>query len=68
MHWFYWYAKRAKQILKSDRPLVPSGSNKQVVTSLREVAANKVYFDVMSHKCRSNNKSLRISINRPVSV
>lgn len=34
-------AKRAKQLLKGARPLVES-DNKEIVTSLREVAANKV--------------------------
>ena len=39
-------AKRAKQLIKGDRPVIPTGDNKQVVSSLREVAANRVYFDV----------------------
>ena len=34
-------AKRAKQLLKGARPLVDS-DNKEIVTSLREVAADKV--------------------------
>jgi DNA-directed RNA polymerase subunit omega len=34
-------ARRAKQLLKGARPLVES-SNKEIVTSLREVAADKV--------------------------
>lgn len=36
--------KRAKQILKGHASLVDS-KNKPVVTSLREVAAGKVFFD-----------------------
>jgi len=34
-------ARRAKQLLKGSRPLVES-ENKEVVTSLREIAASKV--------------------------
>jgi DNA-directed RNA polymerase subunit omega len=34
-------AKRAKQLLKGSRPLV-SSENKDIVTSLREIAAGKV--------------------------
>jgi len=34
-------ARRAKQLLKGARPLVES-DNKEVVTALREIAANKV--------------------------
>jgi DNA-directed RNA polymerase subunit omega len=34
-------ARRAKQLLKGARPLVES-SNKEIVTSLREIAADKV--------------------------
>lgn len=35
-------ARRAKQLLKGARPLVES-HNKEVVTSLREIAAGKVH-------------------------
>jgi DNA-directed RNA polymerase subunit omega len=37
-------AKRAKQLVKGARPLVRS-SNRDVVTSLREIAAGEVYFE-----------------------
>ncbi len=37
-------AKRAKQLLKGGRPLVDS-DNKEVVTSLREIAAGKVILE-----------------------
>ncbi|MGD0487480.1 MAG: DNA-directed RNA polymerase subunit omega [Syntrophorhabdales bacterium] len=37
-------AKRAKQLVKGSRPLVKS-SNREVVTSLREIAAGEVYFE-----------------------
>jgi DNA-directed RNA polymerase subunit omega len=37
-------AKRAKQLLKGARPLVDS-NNKEVVTSLREIAAGKVILE-----------------------
>lgn len=36
-------SKRVKQLLKGDTPLVPS-KNKYVVTALREVASEKVFF------------------------
>ncbi len=34
-------ARRAKQLLKGDRPLIES-DNKEVVTALREIAAGRV--------------------------
>lgn len=37
-------AKRAKQLIKGTKPLVKS-NNKEIVTSLREIAEHKVYFD-----------------------
>lgn len=41
-------AQRAKQLLKGARPLVES-DNKELVTSLREVAAGKVQFEKPQH-------------------
>lgn len=37
-------AKRAKQLLKGAKPLVRS-TNREVVTALREIADNFVYFE-----------------------
>jgi DNA-directed RNA polymerase subunit omega len=37
-------SKRAKQLIKGARPLVRS-ANRDVVTSLREIAAGEVYFE-----------------------
>lgn len=37
-------AKRAKQLLKGSNPLVRS-TNREVVTALREIADNLVYFE-----------------------
>lgn len=37
-------ARRAKQLLKGDRPLVES-DNKEIVTALREIAAGKVTIE-----------------------
>ena len=37
-------AKRAKQLVKGSRPTIKS-SNREVVTSLREIAAGEVYFE-----------------------
>ena len=39
-------SKRAKQLLKGIPSVVPHKSNKYIVTSLREVASGKVYFDI----------------------
>jgi DNA-directed RNA polymerase subunit omega len=38
-------AKRSKQLMKGIQSVVQGRGNKNVVTSLREVAAGKVYFD-----------------------
>ena len=38
-------SKRVKQLLRGDEPLI-STKNKYVVTSLREVAAGKVFFSL----------------------
>jgi DNA-directed RNA polymerase subunit omega len=37
-------AKRAKQLAKGAKPLVKS-TNRDVVTALREIAANLIYFE-----------------------
>jgi len=37
-------AKRAKQLLKGSKPLVKS-TNREIVTALREIADNLVYFE-----------------------
>lgn len=37
-------AKRAKQLIKGSKPLVKS-SNKEIVTALREIADDLVYFE-----------------------
>ena len=38
-------SKRAKQLLKGDRPVITKVKNKFVVTALREVAGDHVKFD-----------------------
>ena len=38
-------AIRAKQLMRGARPLIPAGENKQVVSSLREIAAGLVKPD-----------------------
>jgi DNA-directed RNA polymerase subunit omega len=40
-------ARRAKQLIKGEKPLVRSG-NREIVTSLREIADNLVYFEKKS--------------------
>jgi len=37
-------SKRARQLLKESEPLIESRNNREVVTSLREIAAGKVTF------------------------
>lgn len=39
-------SKRAKQLLKGSQATLGSKNNKNVVVSLREVAAGNVYFDI----------------------
>ncbi|HEY6872621.1 MAG TPA: DNA-directed RNA polymerase subunit omega [Geobacteraceae bacterium] len=46
-------AKRVKQLYKGARPLIENkGDNKNVVLSLREIAAGKVNYDLISRKSR----------------
>ena len=37
-------SKRAKQLLQGSEPLLESVKNKEIVTSLREIAAEKVWI------------------------
>jgi DNA-directed RNA polymerase subunit omega len=39
-------SKRAKQIMRGSKSLVSVKDNKAIVTSLREVAAGKVWYEV----------------------
>lgn len=39
-------AKRAKQLLRGVPAVLPMKNNKYIVTSLREVAEGKVYYDL----------------------
>ena len=44
-------AKRAKQLYKGAEPLIENKSaNKKIVVSLREIAANKVEFEIPTKK------------------
>ena len=44
-------AKRAKQLYKGSDPLIENKSgNKKIVVALREIAANKVEFDIPTKK------------------
>jgi DNA-directed RNA polymerase subunit omega len=46
-------AKRVKQLYKGARPLIENRAvNKNVVISLREIAAGKVAFELTSRKSR----------------
>ena len=38
-------ARRARQLMKGAEPVVDSPKNKELVTSLREIAAGRVTFD-----------------------
>ena len=39
-------SKRTKQLMRGSKPVVSARDNKSIVTSLREVAAGKVWYDV----------------------
>ncbi len=56
-------SKRAKQLLKGVTPVVALKNNKYVVTSLREVALGKVYFDTDSGQ-GSAEKQIEYDLNR----
>ena len=46
-------AKRVKQLYKGAKPLIENrAANKNVVISLREIAAGKVSFELSSRKSR----------------
>lgn len=46
-------SKRVKQLYKGARPLIENkGGNKNVVLSLREIAAGKVNFEIASRRAR----------------
>ncbi len=39
-------SKRTKQLMRGSKSMVPTKDNKAIVTSLREVAAGKVWYDI----------------------
>ena len=46
-------AKRAKQLYKGAEPLIENKSgNKKIVVSLREIAANRVEFEIPTKKSK----------------
>ncbi|HEX5773898.1 MAG TPA: DNA-directed RNA polymerase subunit omega [Geomobilimonas sp.] len=45
-------SKRVKQLYKGAKPLIDNSSNKNVVLSLREIAAGKVSYEITSRKSR----------------
>ncbi|WP_243374483.1 DNA-directed RNA polymerase subunit omega [Geotalea sp. SG265] len=46
-------SKRVKQLFKGAKPLIDNrAANKNVVVSLREIAAGKVNFEIASRKSR----------------
>ncbi|ACM20498.1 DNA-directed RNA polymerase, omega subunit [Geotalea daltonii FRC-32] len=46
-------SKRVKQLFKGAKPLIDNrAANKNVVVSLREIAAGKVNFEISSRKSR----------------
>lgn len=46
-------SKRVKQLYKGSKPLIENkGNNKNVVIALREVAARKVQYEMISRKNR----------------
>ena len=56
-------AKRAKQLLKGVQPVLPMKNNKYIVTSLREVASGKVYYD-SEMGTAAQNKQVEADLNR----
>jgi DNA-directed RNA polymerase subunit omega len=56
-------AKRAKQLLKGVQPVLPMKNNKYIVTSLREVAEGKVYYDT-EMALELQNKQVEADLNR----
>jgi DNA-directed RNA polymerase subunit omega len=46
-------SKRVKQLYKGAKPLVDTRNNRQVVTSLREIAAGKVSFELSKKQQRA---------------
>lgn len=45
-------SKRVKQLFKGAKPLIDNKGNKNVVISLREIAAGKVNYELTSRKSR----------------
>jgi len=56
-------SKRAKQLLKGVSSVVSNKNNKYIVTSLREVASGKVYFDI-DQSAGTAEKQIEIDLNR----
>jgi len=56
-------AKRAKALFKGAESTVVAKDNKQVVTALREVAGNKVYFD-HDDSLGTPNEQIQEDLNR----
>lgn len=56
-------AKRAKQLLKGVQPVLATKGNKYIVTSLREVAGGKVYYD-LDESLGSAEKQVEGDLNR----
>jgi DNA-directed RNA polymerase subunit omega len=48
-------ARRAKDLLRGARPLVPS-ENKEIVTALREIAAGKVWKELPREKIKQGDR------------
>jgi DNA-directed RNA polymerase subunit omega len=48
-------ARRAKDLLRGARPLVPS-ENKEIVTALREIAAGKVWKEPPREKIKQGDR------------
>lgn len=45
-------SKRVKQLFKGAKPLIDNKGNKNVVISLREIAAGKVNYELTNRKSR----------------
>lgn len=57
-------AKRTKQLMKGDTCMAPGRNNKNVVNSLREVAAGMVYFDTTDANGLSPDEQVQRDLSR----
>ncbi|MCC6277026.1 MAG: DNA-directed RNA polymerase subunit omega [Oligoflexia bacterium] len=57
-------SQRAKQIMKGSSPMIDSKDNKAIVTSLREVAAGKVWYEINSEENGTADQQIERDLTR----